>query len=123
MACESLREIFVSQYSLPSDCAFGNAGKFPTLVSHQESLESKVNETKAMVKFQLKKVLCMGVAVGNLAMEEKQIFQNVQLSVNFLVSLLKKNWQNVSSQTLTLSGFFCFVLRKDMNVLEENRIT
>ncbi|KAI3981890.1 hypothetical protein MKX01_041153 [Papaver californicum] len=48
------------------------AGKFPTLVTHQESLESKVNETKAMVKFQLKKVLCMGVAVGNLGMEEKQ---------------------------------------------------
>ncbi|KAK8619831.1 hypothetical protein V6N13_066333 [Hibiscus sabdariffa] len=71
------------------------AGKFPTLVTHQESLESKVNETKAMVKFQLKKVLCMGVAVGNVAMEEKQIFQNVQMSVNFLVSLLKKNWQNV----------------------------
>ncbi|AQK51641.1 60S ribosomal protein L10a-1 [Zea mays] len=40
------------------------AGKqFPTLVTHQESLESKVNETKATVKFQLKKVLCMGVAV------------------------------------------------------------
>ncbi|CAJ2645838.1 60S ribosomal protein L10a-1-like [Trifolium pratense] len=71
------------------------AGKFPTLVSHQESLEAKVNETKAMVKFQLKKVLCMGVAVGNVSMDEKQIFQNVQLSVNFLVSLLKKNWQNV----------------------------
>lgn len=74
-----------------------NVGKFPTLVTHQESLESKVNETKATVKFQLKKVLCMGVAVGNCAMEEKQIFQNVQMSVNFLVSLLKKNWQNVSS--------------------------
>ena len=59
-----------------------DAGKFPTLVTHQESLESKVNETKAMVKFQLKKVLCMGVAVGNCTMEEKQIFQNVQLSVN-----------------------------------------
>ena len=73
------------------------AGKFPTLVSHQESLEAKVNETKATVKFQLKKVLCMGVAVGNLEMEEKQVFQNVQMSVNFLVSLLKKNWQNVSA--------------------------
>ncbi|OMO68369.1 Ribosomal protein L1 [Corchorus olitorius] len=71
------------------------AGKFPTLVTHQESLESKVNETKAMIKFQLKKVLCMGVAVGNCSMEEKQVFQNVQLSINFLVSLLKKNWQNV----------------------------
>ncbi|XP_021760876.1 60S ribosomal protein L10a-1-like [Chenopodium quinoa] len=72
-----------------------NAGKFPTLVTHQEPLENKVNEIKATVKFQLKKVLCMGVAVGNLSMEEKQIFQNVQMSVNFLVSLLKKNWQNV----------------------------
>lgn len=38
----------------------------------------------------------MGVAVGNCSMEEKQIFSNVLLSVNFLVSLLKKNWQNVS---------------------------
>ena len=82
-----------------------NAGKFPTLVTHQESLESKVNETKAMVKFQLKKVLCMGVAVGNCSMEEKQIFQNVQMSVNFLVSLLKKNWQNVSS----LKTFLVFI--------------
>ncbi|KAL4376278.1 hypothetical protein GQ457_02G033710 [Hibiscus cannabinus] len=33
-------------------------------------------------------------AVGNVVMEEKQIFQNVQMSVNFLVSL-KKSWQNV----------------------------
>ncbi|KMS95167.1 hypothetical protein BVRB_011680 [Beta vulgaris subsp. vulgaris] len=71
------------------------AGKFPTLVTHQEPLENKVNEIKATVKFQLKKVLCMGVAVGNCSMDEKQIFQNVQMSVNFLVSLLKKNWQNV----------------------------
>lgn len=71
------------------------AGNFPTRVTHQESLESKVNETKATVKFQLKKVLCMGVAIGNCSMEEKQVFQNVQLSVNFLVSLLKKNWQSV----------------------------
>uniref|UniRef100_I1LMS5 Ribosomal protein n=1 Tax=Glycine max TaxID=3847 RepID=I1LMS5_SOYBN len=92
------------------------AGKFPTLVTHQETLESKVNESKAMVKFQLKKVLCMGVAVGNVSMEEKQIFQNVQLSVNFLVSLLKKNWQNVSSSPhsiflkLIASGAFFFIV-------------
>ena len=79
------------------------AGKFPTLVTHQESLESKVNETKATVKFQLKKVLCMGVAVGNLSMEEKQIQQNIQMSVNFLVSLLKKNWQNVSDALVSVA--------------------
>lgn len=62
-----------------------------------------MNETKATVKFQLKKVLCMGVAVGNLSMEEKQIQQNIQMSVNFLVSLLKKNWQNVSDEFLIKS--------------------
>ncbi|KAL6586398.1 60S ribosomal protein L10a-1 [Orobanche minor] len=65
-------------------------GKFHTLVTLQESLESKVNETKTTVKFQLKKVLCMGVAVVNLDMEE-QLFQNIQMSANFLVSLLQKN--------------------------------
>ena len=46
-----------------------NIGKFPTLVTQQEFLESKVNETKAMVKFKLKKDLCMSVAVGNYRME------------------------------------------------------
>lgn len=94
-SCDSLNK-FNEKYCLVSHINLYGAGKFPTLVSHQESLESKVNEIKATVKFQLKKVLCMGVAVGNLSMEEKQIFQNVQMSVNFLVSLLKKNWQNVS---------------------------
>ncbi|EIE25331.1 60S ribosomal protein L10a [Coccomyxa subellipsoidea C-169] len=71
------------------------AGKFPTLVSHNDKLEDKVNEIKASVKFQLKKVLCLGVAIGNVGMEEKEIYVNSQMSVNFLVSLLKKNWQNV----------------------------
>ncbi|BDA41635.1 g92 [Coccomyxa elongata] len=71
------------------------AGKFPTLVSHNDKLEEKVNEIKASVKFQLKKVLCLGVAIGNVAMEEKEIYVNSQMSINFLVSLLKKNWQNV----------------------------
>eukprot|EP00244_Chara_vulgaris_P013464 TRINITY_DN76_c0_g1_i2.p1 TRINITY_DN76_c0_g1~~TRINITY_DN76_c0_g1_i2.p1 ORF type:complete len:217 (+),score=60.00 TRINITY_DN76_c0_g1_i2:193-843(+) len=79
------------------------AGKFPTLVTHHEALENKVNEVKASVKFQLKKVLCMGVAVGNLAMDEKDIFMNVQIAVNFLVSLLKKNWQNVRTLYLKSS--------------------
>eukprot|EP00884_Botryococcus_braunii_P006222 jgi/Botrbrau1/15600/Bobra.0264s0002.1 len=71
------------------------AGKFPTLISHSESLEVKVNEIKASIKFQLKKVLCLGVAVGNVTLSEKELFVNVQMAVNFLVSLLKKNWQNV----------------------------
>lgn len=79
-----------------------------------------MNETKATVKFQLKKVLCMGVAVGNLDMEEKQIFQNVQMSVNFLVSLLKKNWQNVSPSSCTLLEYkrlICFAWMLNSKIL------
>ncbi|KAL4204149.1 hypothetical protein AMTRI_Chr01g130710 [Amborella trichopoda] len=34
---------------------------------------AKVNETKSIVKFQLKTVLCMSFVVGNCAMEEKQV--------------------------------------------------
>jgi len=28
-------------------------------------------------------------------MEEQQVMDNLKLAINFLVSLLKKNWQNV----------------------------
>jgi large subunit ribosomal protein L10Ae len=73
------------------------AGKFPTLVTHNDSLEAKINEIRSSVKYQLKKVLCMGVAVGNVSMAEKDLYINIQMAINFLVSLLKKNWQNVKS--------------------------
>ena len=73
------------------------AGKFPTLVTHTESLTSKADEVRSTIKFQLKKVLCMGVAIGNVGMTEQEIIQNATMAINFLVSLLKKNWQNVRS--------------------------
>merc|ERR1712070_1197925 len=52
---------------------------------------------KSNVKFQLKKVLCMGVAVGNCEMDPDAVRQNLVMSINFLVSLLKKNWNNVKT--------------------------
>jgi large subunit ribosomal protein L10Ae len=73
------------------------AGKFPTLLAHGESMVEKVNETKSTIKFQMKKVLCLGVAIGHVEMVEEDLIQNVFMSVNFLVSLLKKNWQNIKS--------------------------
>lgn len=71
------------------------AGKFPSLVQQSEDLSTKVDETKATIKFQLKKVLCLNVAIGHCGMEPQQILENLKLAINFLVSLLKKNWQNV----------------------------
>lgn len=73
------------------------AGKFPSLLSSSESMDDKIVELKSTIKFQLKKVLCMAVAVGHVKMEESEISANIILAVNFLVSLLKKNWQNVKS--------------------------
>merc|ERR1712085_108221 len=71
------------------------AGKFPTMIQSSDDLEKKVTEMRSMVKFQLKKVLCMGVAVGNISMSPDELRQNCLMAINFLVSLLKKNWNNV----------------------------
>merc|ERR1711917_8801 len=76
------------------------AGKFPTMLTHQDDMLGKVNDIEATIKFQMKKVLCLNVAVGNVDMSEDQLVQNLNLSINFLVSLLKKNWQNVKSLTI-----------------------
>merc|ERR1712079_876710 len=73
------------------------AGKFPTLLTHGDNMEDKVNELKSTIKFQMKKVLCLNVAIGHVGMDEDELVQNIHLAINFLVSLLKKHWQNVRS--------------------------
>mmetsp|Transcript_11656 Transcript_11656/g.17841 ORF Transcript_11656/g.17841 Transcript_11656/m.17841 type:complete len:223 (+) Transcript_11656:103-771(+) len=71
------------------------AGKFPTLLSSGEDMQEKIDEVKGTIKFQMKKVMCLNVAVANVDMEKQQIIVNVQLAANFLASLLKKQWQNI----------------------------
>ena len=72
-------------------------GKFPTVVQTNDDVKVKIEEGLQTVKFQLKKVLCLGVAVANVAMNEEQIRQNLNMSINYLVSLLKKGWNNIKS--------------------------
>ena len=71
------------------------AGKFPTLIEGGADLTEKIDGVRATIKFQMKKVMCLSVAVGNTAMEKQEIIVNVQLAANFLASLLKKQWQNI----------------------------
>lgn len=66
-------------------------------------MNTKVTDVKSTIKFQLKKVLCLGVAVGNVSMTEDELVANVMLSINYLVSLLKKGWQNVGSLVIKAS--------------------
>ena len=71
------------------------AGKFPTLLASSDDMQEKINEVKATIKFQMKKVMCLNVSVGNMEMEKKEVIVNTQLAANFLASLLKKQWQNI----------------------------
>uniref|UniRef100_A0A4W5PKL8 Ribosomal protein L10a n=1 Tax=Hucho hucho TaxID=62062 RepID=A0A4W5PKL8_9TELE len=71
------------------------AGKFPSLLTHNENLSTKLDQVKSIIKFQMEKVLCLAVAVGHIKMTEEELVYNIHLAINFLVSLLKKNWQNV----------------------------
>jgi len=73
-------------------------GKFPALLSAQESLANKVEETRCTIKFQLKKVLCLGVAIANVAMEEREICTNLIMSINFLVFMRLNIFEFISTQ-------------------------
>merc|ERR1712113_789791 len=73
------------------------AGKFPSILGAGEDMRQKINDMKMTIKFQMKKVLCLAVAVGTVEMTDDQLAQNINMSVNYLVSLLKKHWQNVRS--------------------------
>uniref|UniRef100_A0A8C6BVC9 Ribosomal protein n=1 Tax=Monodon monoceros TaxID=40151 RepID=A0A8C6BVC9_MONMO len=52
------------------------AGKFPSLLTHNENVVAKADEVQS-------------------AMIDDEPAHNTRLAVSFLVSLLKKNWQNV----------------------------
>lgn len=90
-------EVLIKQIPRLLGPGLSKAGKFPTPVSHNDDLYGKVQDVKSTIKFQLKKVLCLAVAVGHVEMEEDVIVNQILMAANFLVSLLKKNWQNVGS--------------------------
>ncbi|EJK76680.1 hypothetical protein THAOC_01544, partial [Thalassiosira oceanica] len=54
------------------------AGKFPTLLSSSDDMQEKIDEIKATIKFQMKKVMVLNVAIGNVDMEKQQIIVNTQ---------------------------------------------
>lgn len=79
---------------------FTKWGKFPIVIQTNENLQAKIDEGLSTIKYQLKKVTNLGLAIGNVKMNEDQIRQNLIMSINFLVSLLKKGWTNISALTI-----------------------
>ncbi|KAJ7051022.1 60S ribosomal protein I1-a [Mycena amicta] len=62
-------------------------------ISHAEDLSNKPNW-----------LLCLCVAIGQVQMTEDAVLSNVMLAINFLVSLLKKNLQNLNANTLHIKS-------------------
>ncbi|KXN88428.1 60S ribosomal protein L1-B, partial [Leucoagaricus sp. SymC.cos] len=58
---------------------------------------NKITKACSITESQLKKVLCLGAAIGYIEVTIDQVLANVVLTYNFLVSLLKKSWQNAMS--------------------------
>ena len=71
--------------------------RFPLVVPHTEPLAQKIQDTRASVKFQLKKVTCMACAVGHVDMTDDELKTNIMMALNFLASLLKKGWHNLKT--------------------------
>jgi large subunit ribosomal protein L10Ae len=72
-------------------------GMFPQPVTHNEPIEKKINDVKGSIKWQLKKVTNLNVAVGNETMNDEELRQNIVMALNFLASLLKKQWHNLKA--------------------------
>ncbi|XP_044870532.1 60S ribosomal protein L10a-like [Mauremys mutica] len=90
LASESL----IKQIPLILGQGLNKAAKFPSLFAHNENMVAKVNEVQSIIRFQMKKVLCLAVAVGHVKMTKDELVYNFHLAIDFLVFLLK-NCQNV----------------------------
>ena len=77
--------------------------RFPINLVEGEKIVEKIAELKKTVKFQSKKVNCMGTSIGTVALSEEELRQNITMGINFLVSLMKKGWQNVGTLHLKTS--------------------
>ena len=71
--------------------------RFPAPVTHNEPIGIKIEDIRSSVKWQLKKVTCLNAAVGNETMSNDELRTNIMMSINFLVSLLKKGWHNIKT--------------------------
>ncbi|CAF1934003.1 unnamed protein product [Rotaria magnacalcarata] len=73
----------------------GRIGKFPTVVSHTESLCDKIEQMKAMVRVRLKKQPLINVPVGHVNMTRAQLTSNISMTINCVVASVPKHWQQV----------------------------
>jgi large subunit ribosomal protein L10Ae len=80
--------------------AFAKSGKFPAPIRSSDKVADAVDEARKTIRFRLKKSIAFGAPVANVGMTEEQVYQNVMLACNYVVSLLKKQWQSIGAIVL-----------------------
>jgi large subunit ribosomal protein L10Ae len=76
---------------------FTKTGKFPAPIRSGDKVADAVDEARKTIKFRLKKSVAFGVPVANVGMTSDQVYVNVMTAANYLVSLLKRQWQSVGA--------------------------
>jgi hypothetical protein len=74
-------------------------------------LNNKLTEVRSTIKFQLKKVLCLGVAVGHVQMTDDQVLANVMLSS---WSVLDSDFRFNSQRTSDRHQLSCVSTQKEL---------
>merc|ERR1712083_915872 len=92
-------------------------GKFPLAVRANETIAEKVEGFAKVVKFQLKFKVgspqCLSSPIGHIKMTPEQIEENIIAAINYVLTLMKRGWQNIKKihikttmgPTFTLYGF------------------
>ena len=96
-------------------------GKFPLAVRANETIAEKVEGFSKNVKFALKfkagAPMCLSAPIGHVDMELKSVEENVIAAINFVLTLMKRGWQNVKKIHIKSSmgpsfTIFGFVVQK-----------
>ena len=78
-------------------------GMFPAPVTKNDPIAKKIDDVRSSVKWQLKKVTNLNVAIGHQDMTDEQLRQNIVMALNFLASLMKKQWHNMKSINIKMT--------------------
>merc|ERR1712216_213506 len=69
--------------------------KLPLVIDEGEKVADKINELHYTCKWRMKKVPWLAQGVGVDKLTDEQLRQNINKSLNFLISLLPKGWNNI----------------------------
>merc|ERR1712195_209102 len=69
--------------------------KLPLVISENEKVSDKIKELNFTCKWRMKKVPWLAQGVGIDTLKDEELRQNINKSLNFLISLLPKGWNNI----------------------------